>query len=69
MKCPQCKKVLKLEPYVIGNVDAYGQPVLAKAQCCGLPVMVYPIRKIEVEVYDGHRTADDWGDEFKKAKD
>lgn len=65
MKCPHCNEELKLEPYVVGNVDVYDKVALGKAQCCGKGVTVHPVRSVRVEKYLGNMKIDDWGDKFE----
>lgn len=65
-RCPHCNQLLRVASAAIHNVDSYGQPVTAKAYCCGRGVGIAPIKQYRVYKYDGKNTEDDWGQPLKK---
>ncbi len=65
MECPHCGKDLIVDIAPRYNVDAYGEPKLALARCCGKGVYLIPVRTIRAEAYTGKRTEDDWGNPIK----
>lgn len=66
MICPHCGQELAVNNAAEYNVEAYNQPVLAIALCCGKGVRLIPIRSFRAEAYTGTRAEDDWGNPIKK---
>lgn len=63
MKCPNCENELSVPTYAVYNAEAYGKSVLVKTICCATFVRIAPVVNFRVEVYEGDRKEDDWGNE------
>lgn len=68
MKCPHCKKQLKISDTHIINMESYHTPVLSKTECCGKALSLYPEFSFKAYKYEGDRKTDDWGDRFITTK-
>lgn len=70
MKCPNCKKEINLIPPAYRNLESYqigtGKSVLATSSCCNSAFKVYIKTSFQLELYDGDKTKDDWGNSIKK---
>lgn len=64
--CPHCKGELRVPPRAENNVYHYGGSALTVTDCCAKPVTVRRVVSYAIEAYDGNKTEDDWGVEFKK---
>lgn len=68
MKCPHCKEPLIIPYHSVMNADQYGTSNMVATECCGRGITVIPLRRYDVEPYDGSEITDDWGHEIKKTK-
>lgn len=59
--CPHCRQPLQVDIVAIYNIEQYGRAKVAKAECCGRGVVVYPIVSFRAEACTQGQTADDWG--------
>lgn len=66
--CPHCGGPLSVDTIVVHNVERYGNPQLAKAECCGAGVYIYPVLTFRAEAYRGDKTEDNWGRTLRRAK-
>lgn len=65
MECPHCGKELIVDSAPKYNVEAYGNPVVAIARCCGKGVVLSLVSRIDVNAYYGDRNEDNWGNPIK----
>lgn len=60
MKCPYCGEAAQVADCVSINLESYGKPVRARAECCGNIIRVYPVFRMRAEMTE-QGGEDDWG--------
>ena len=61
MKCPCCKKQLKIPVHAELNMETYHNSAIVRTQCCHQLVQTFPKFSYTATKYDGHKEKDDWG--------
>ena len=65
MKCPHCKKELKVPVRCYLNAEQYHNNCIAATECCGKAVAIVPVVTFGIYPYKGDRKEDDWGVKIK----
>lgn len=66
MICTKCGKELDFISPVLKNVAAYGGYVTGVSSCCGTAYRIGRIIEFDVQLYEGDKTEDDWGNKISK---
>lgn len=67
MKCPVCKKELKIPERAYRNTDTYGESCVVTTECCKTLINLCPRREWDAYRYSGSEIEDDWGVPGKNA--
>lgn len=68
-KCKCCGKEIMIAERVYRNMESYqNRRVLAQSECCGIGIVVGYTTIYQYDLYEGGRTADDWGSPIKRGE-